>query len=186
MEPRAHIKRPSVFRRVKLDLLYLNLVGAINTMNRKEFQKVDAIAMTCDGWRGNCGHKFITYTLHYINKDFLLRRVTVQTSHVKWLSHTRDLIAGHMDHTINGITGLPENMPVHMVTDGATNYVGGARQADRVKSNHTCVDHAVNNACKGSFNEATNPFLHNLIKKMQGAEWGVAPRRDPGEADNVC
>jgi hypothetical protein len=73
-DPRVQIKSSSTFRRNKCPLLYQNLRKALKAELEKDLKDVNGVGLTTDGWTSRNNDPYQSLTLHYINKDFNLKR----------------------------------------------------------------------------------------------------------------
>ena len=55
--------------------LYNNIKQAVDSILTEEIADVDSMAITADHWTSRSYDSYQSMTLHYINKDFSLRKV---------------------------------------------------------------------------------------------------------------
>jgi len=71
---RITLKDPSTFRKYKLPLLYNAVMGNVKDQLEKDLPHCKQIALTTDCWTSRAEDPFISLTLHYINKNFKLKK----------------------------------------------------------------------------------------------------------------
>ena len=81
LNPRFNVKDATTFSKHKLPLLYEALVSARNELLMEELPHCRQVALTFDHWSSRNNDPFICITLHYVNKEFVLRKMTVGIIH---------------------------------------------------------------------------------------------------------
>ena len=76
-DSRFKAKSGACMARFKLPLLYSNLQMAMKSMFYKELPHCNQAAISTDIWTSRNNDPFMAVTLHYITKEFVLRKVTV-------------------------------------------------------------------------------------------------------------
>ena len=75
LQPKANIKSSSTMRKRICPRLYNNIKQAVDSILTEEIADVDGMAITADHWTSRSYDSYQSMTLHYINKDFSLRKV---------------------------------------------------------------------------------------------------------------
>ena len=77
VSPKYSLKsRHTMSRRIS-PLLYQNLYAAFEEVLKRELPHCRNVAFTSDEWTSRARHGYLCLTIHYINKDFQMRKFTV-------------------------------------------------------------------------------------------------------------
>jgi hypothetical protein len=82
-DPKVTVKHSSTFRRRKCQLLHDSVKKAVEDVLQKDLPEVTGVGFTTDGWTSRQNDPYQSLTLHYINKDFELKRfVLIYVVHI--------------------------------------------------------------------------------------------------------
>lgn len=101
----------------QLPLLHKNLHDPMMDILQNALPNCDNIAFTADKWAGPGNPAYLALTIHYVSKNFVLRKFTVYcqvTEGVKTNAQASDLICSMIDK----ISGLSEDTSICMVNNG--------------------------------------------------------------------
>ena len=194
MNPRFNVKDSTAFARHKLPLLYDTLVSARNDLLLDELPDCKQVAITFDHWSSRNNDPFLCLTLHYINKDFVLRKMTVAIVHHPE-THTGSEIADMIQRQLEEIPPLLAITRIVCVVDQAANMRKAINDADCLLSldngSICCMDHKLNTALGSSWDESADlkaamdaakvvtSKLHQSYK-CEGILKGICARRGTG------
>jgi hypothetical protein len=74
MDPKVTVKSSGTFRRRKCQLLHKSVKKAVDDVLEKDLPEVNGVAFTTDGWTSRQNDPFQSLTLHYVSKNFELKR----------------------------------------------------------------------------------------------------------------
>ena len=86
------------------------------------------LALTTDGWTSSSTHSYLTYTAHFIDKDWTLNGVVLQTA-VFQGGHTAVRLAQHFTGVLDGYD-IPWHLVVAVTHDEAANMVAAANRLE--------------------------------------------------------
>ena len=159
-------------------------IPALYTSTRNKVQSdlhgVEFFAATTDMWSSSTAEPYISYTVHYVDKDWCLKTRCLQTLYLPQ-DHTADNIAESMTETLDS-WGLKTANQVCLTTDNGKNIVCATIR--RLGWNHlSCFGHnlhlAVGNSIKddrrvdralGVCRKIVTSFSHSWKKKRDLAE----------------
>jgi len=149
--PKATIKSPTTLSKSKLPMLYRNLRKEVRKQLEKDIPHCKLVAFTTDGWTARNNDPFESLTVHYVTKDFELKKLSLDCQNFI-ARKTGVLLAKGLDSMISKFPIFKEqaNLTKVCVTDGATNMKKALTYSDFIKpENHmVCADHNLNNALK--------------------------------------
>jgi hypothetical protein len=73
-DPKVTVKSSGTFRRRKCQLLHKSVKKAVDDVLEKDLPEVNGVAFTTDGWTSRQNDPFQSLTLHYVSKNFELKR----------------------------------------------------------------------------------------------------------------
>lgn len=71
------VKSSTTFRKRVCPLLYQNLHQAVMDLLKEEIPTTDGVGVTVDHWTSRAYDSYQSFTIHYVNEEFLLRKVKV-------------------------------------------------------------------------------------------------------------
>ena len=195
MNPRFNVKDSTTFARHKLPLLHETLIDARNDLLLDELPHCKQVALTFDHWSSRNNDPFLCLTLHYISKDFVLRKMTVAIIHHPE-KHTGAEIADLIQTQLAEIPPLLDVKQIVCVVDQAANMRKAINDADCLLSfdngSICCMDHKLNTALERSWEESKDlkealdaarlvtSKLHQSYK-CEGILKGICKRRGTGK-----
>ena len=72
--PRVSVKDPTTFKNYNLPLLYNAVMEVVKLELEKELPDYRGVALTTDCWTPKAEDPFISFTLHYVSKEFKLKK----------------------------------------------------------------------------------------------------------------
>jgi hypothetical protein len=77
LQPKAGVKSSTVFRKYLCPLLFDQISSIVKKTLLKDLllQNVDGFAVTTDHWTSRSGDVYQSLTIHYVDKDFILKKV---------------------------------------------------------------------------------------------------------------
>ena len=120
MNPRYNVKAPQTYASNKIPLIYEVLHDAREAVLAKELPDVGQVGLTFDHWSSRNNDPYLVVTLHYINKDFVMRKMTCALVHQPE-KHTGANIAEMVDQQIERIPPLFDIQKRLAVVDQAPN-----------------------------------------------------------------
>ncbi len=112
----------TIFSRTALPELYTEIREKI----RSELASVTDFAATSDLWSSQGMIPYISYTIHFLNKDWQLQARCIQTKYLPE-DHTGEMIAESMEETLS-MWNLKSECQVCITTDSVSNIVNAARR----------------------------------------------------------
>ena len=150
MNPKVTVKSASTLSKRFVPLLHRNLKEAMQKVMDKDRPEMAGVAFTSDIWSSRALNSYITLTMHYVDKDFNLRKFLVGCVNFDE-KHTAIEISEKLDRLIEGIN-LPVNANLTMTTDGASNMIKAASKESRNVNDHlVCLCHILSNCLKDAF-----------------------------------
>ncbi len=119
---RYEIPSRNYFSRTALPELYTEIREKI----RSELASVTDFAATSDLWSSQGMIPYISYTIHFLNKDWQLQARCIQTKYLPE-DHTGEMIAESMEETLS-MWNLKSECQVCITTDSGSNIVNAARR----------------------------------------------------------
>lgn len=147
LNPRFTVKNSTTFSKNKLPLLYDSVMGTVKNLIATEVPHCSKVAFTTDGWTSANGEPYMTLTLHYINKDFLMRKFVLNFDNFIG-RHTGYYIAKTLDEMIRehpALVNVPSKVILH---DAAANMIKALEDMDEICESQLCGDHLLNTALK--------------------------------------
>lgn len=127
---------------------------------KDELLKVPSISVTTDSWMSLNSQSFTTVTGHFINDDWKLKSVVLNTLLEKE-HHTAENLRATFDSVLEEY-GI-ENKVEHCVHDNASNVVRAIQQSAYVKGSLNCVAHSLQLCINKALNEK------DIVKNTIGA-----------------
>lgn len=149
MNPKVTVKSKSALTKRLVPLLHRNLKEAMEKILAKDLPDLGGVAFTSDIWSSRALNSYISLTMHYIGKDFCLRKFLMGCSNFDE-RHTAVEIGTKLDRMIEGIN-LPGDASLTMVTDGGSNMVKAAKESPNINDHLLCLCHIISNALKDTF-----------------------------------
>ena len=75
--PKATIKSPTTLAKYKLPMLYKNIEKHVQEQLDEDISDSKIVAFTSDGWTTRNNDSYESLTVHYCNKDFELKKLTL-------------------------------------------------------------------------------------------------------------
>ena len=118
------------------------------------------VAFTTDGWTSATGDPYMTLTLHYINKDFEMRKFVLNFDNFVG-RHTAYHIGKLLDEMIRehpALVNVPHKVIVH---DAAANMISAIEKMEVCCESQLCGDHLLNTALKHATDDCKE--VHSTI-----------------------
>jgi len=131
-------------------LLTKNVQSALDEVLSRHLLTCENVSFTTDKWQSKGKHPYISLTLHYVNKKFVLRKFLIGCKSTEGLTTPAKLAL--IKNMIRRIQGLrqKEKCARTMVHDiGMNKKVKKSKLADQQMN---CIDHVINNALKAALN----------------------------------
>ena len=142
--PKATIKSSTTLAKYKFPMLYKNIEKHVQEQLDENIPNSKTVAFTSDGWTARNNDPYESLTVHYCNKDFELKKLTLDCQNFIGRKTGIKLAQG-LDNIINKFPILAgDNLNRVCVTDGASNMKGAATQSRLVDQHMLCVDHIMN------------------------------------------
>ncbi|XP_070392601.1 uncharacterized protein [Dermacentor albipictus] len=121
--PEYKVPSRTMFSRSVVPELYAKEKERIKSELRHHFtDRTPCYSVTTDGWTSRPGDSYVSFTCHLVDKEFWLHNY-----HLAW----RHMPEGHTSDNLKRILldlakewGLPQDVPVFIVTDNARNFLG--------------------------------------------------------------
>ena len=140
---RATLKSPTTSK-YKLPMTYRNLRRYVKKQLEKDIPHFEIAAFTTDGWTARNGDTFVSVTLHYVTKDFELKKLFLDCQNFIG-RHTGVLFAQGLDHMISQFPALQrEDLYKVGVTDAAANMRKAITENKEISDHLACADHLLN------------------------------------------
>ena len=122
--PRANLKSPTTLSKYKLPMIYRNLRCDVKKQLERDIPHCKTAAFTTDGWTVRNCDPFVSLKLHYVSKDFELKRLSLGCQNIIG-RHTGLLLAQGLDHMISQFPALQSKDLYKVgVTNAAANMTG--------------------------------------------------------------
>jgi hypothetical protein len=152
IDPRINIKNRTTYSKAKLNLVYNNLKAAMEKELKADLPHVGHVAFTTDIWTSRNNDPFLSLTLHYVTKDFVLKKFSLEHKHLLG-RHTGAYIAKFLDEMISAVPGLEPSTTVTCVHDSGANMIAAVRDSEKITNSFTCLDHILNTVLSSSIAE---------------------------------
>jgi hypothetical protein len=149
LNPRVTVKSKSALTKRMLPLLKRNLKEAMDKLLAKDLPQLGGVAFTSDIWSSRALNSYISLTMHYVDKDWKLRKFLMGCSNFDE-RHTAVEIGQKLDRMIEAIN-LPSDSSLTMVTDGGSNMVKAAKESPNIHDHIICLCHIISNSLKEAF-----------------------------------
>ena len=168
--PRMNVKHRTTYGGAKLNILYDQLMSVRDDLLLTELPSCDMVAITFDHWSSRNNDPFICITAHYINRDFVLRKLTLGLLHHPE-RHTAERIAHYLDTMVENIPPLTQCSIVATV-DQANNMKAALRMSKSVAGvddvSLLCADHILNTCVqKACDHPKTDPRIVAVIQRAR-------------------
>lgn len=70
-----NVKSSSLYRKYLCPLVFKQISKAVHDVLSKELADTDGFSGTTDHWNSKSGEAYQSLTVHYIDKDFILKKV---------------------------------------------------------------------------------------------------------------
>jgi len=137
------VKSESIFRRRLCSLVLANVREEVEKDLKKDLPCTSGCAFTSDHWLSRANDDYQSLTVHYIDKNFVLKQFLVNCMNFVERK-TSEAIAEATDLMIEVIPGWSPSINSYMVTDGASNMKKAMRDSRTVRKNLICLDHIIN------------------------------------------
>ena len=168
--PRMNVKHRTTYGGAKLNVLYDQLMSVRDDLLLTELPGVSTVAITFDHWSSRNNDPFIVVTAHYINKDFILRKLTLGLLHHPD-RHTAERIAHYLDTLVENIPPLTQCTVVATI-DQARNMKAALRLSKSVSGvddiSLLCADHMLNTCVQRACEDPkTDPRIVSAIQRAR-------------------
>ncbi|XP_021702767.1 zinc finger BED domain-containing protein 1-like [Aedes aegypti] len=160
MDPRIIVKNKSTYTRSKCPQLLENVKQAVEKILQNDLPFCDGIAFTSDTWTSRSNDPFQSLTLHYVSKEFELKKFTVDCKSFRG-RHTSEAIAKLCDEMINSIPGINSSAMKYATTDSGANMLKAMSIANEITDNLKCFDHILNTC-------VTKALEQNSLREVVG------------------
>ena len=165
VSPRVAVKSTTAFNRTKLPLVYDNMKKELATILQKNLADVNGVGFTSDGWAAKNQECFQSLTMHYIDKNFEMKRFTICGKPFSG-KHSGDRLAAVISTAFREIPGLKHETLKVLTTDSASNMMKCGRvmiASGTITHALPCADHKLHNIIKGAYEKNRN--VNSLMKK---------------------
>ena len=154
--PRATLKIPTTLSKYKLPMIYRNIRRDVKKQLERDIPHCEMAAFTTDGWTARNVDPFVSLILHYVTKDFELKKLSLGCQNCIG-RHTGVLFAQGLDHMISQFPVL-QRKDLHKVavTDAAANMKKTITVSKEMSDHLTCADHLL------------NTYLTKAVEKLEG------------------
>ena len=148
---RYTVKNSTTFSKNKLPLFYESVMGTVKDLIATEVPHCPLVAFTTDGWTSANSEPYMTLTLHYINKDFVMRKFVLNFDNFIG-RHTGYHIGRELDNMIRehpALVNVSEKIIIH---DAAANMTSALEEMSENCQGKLCGDHLLNTSLKHAVN----------------------------------
>lgn len=124
------------------DVALPNLYNSTRQRVAKELQEVSFYSATTDLWSSRTMQPYMSLTVHFVNNDWTLRSVCLQTAYFPE-DHTGEIVAQGLRDALNS-WNLAEDRLICMTTDSGSNMIKALK--DNAWPNLQCFGHRLHNA----------------------------------------
>ena len=117
LDPRYNMPDRKHFSHVQLPRMYEECRAKV----KEELQHVEYYALTTDLWTSRVTQPYMSLTVHFINKDWVLTSRCLQTSYFPE-DHTGEMIATALKEALQSWE-MPEDMLICVTKDNTTNNI---------------------------------------------------------------
>lgn len=142
----------------RIESLYVKTKDTVTTM----LKAASSVALTTDAWSSRSTKSYVTVTAHFLNADWTLSSLTLETTEFEE-RHTAINLRAHLDettkrwHLTNKVTGITH--------DNASNITAAVRDSDCVGMSVPCFAHTLQ--CAVNAGLAGNS-IQKLVEKSRG------------------
>jgi len=167
MDPRYTVKSPKTFSKKKIPIVYNNFKEHLDMVLTEELADVHMMGFTTDFWTCRTGDHYVNLSMHYINKDWVLKHFCVAFERWEGRTTGNDIGVG-LDSLLEKIPGMKpaDEVETVCVTDGAANMGAGVRESQRMDRHLVCMDHLMQTSLLHAF-EKRSPLVESAIKKAK-------------------
>lgn len=125
-----------------------NRIVKLYNTTKENIRKIisgQSIALTTDGWTSVATDSYVTVTAHFINEDWEMKDIVLQTTEFK-KSHTAENVAEVIDNILREYNVSHESV-LAITTDNAGNYINAVERHLQV-TDLPCMAHTINLAVR--------------------------------------
>ncbi|KAJ4946777.1 hypothetical protein JOQ06_008823 [Pogonophryne albipinna] len=167
LDPRYVLPSRKFFSEVALPQLY----NSTRQRVAKELEEVSFYSATTDLWSSRTMQPYMSLTVHFINNDWTLRSVCLQTAYFPE-DHTGEIIAQGLKDALNSLN-LAEDRLICMTTDSGSNMIKALK--DNAWPNFQCFGHRLHNAIENGVKDPRIDRAIGLITESP-TRWGSRQR----------
>jgi len=164
MNPKVTVKSKSALTKRMLPLVHRNLKEAMAKILERDLPQLGGVAFTSDIWSSRALNSYIALTMHYVDKDWNLRKFLMGCSNFDE-RHTAAEIGQKLDRMIEAIN-IPGEASLTMITDGGSNMVKAAKESPNIHDHLICLCHIISNCLKDTFEIPAIKEAINMLKEL--------------------
>lgn len=150
IDPRLTVKKRKAIKD-RLDLCYENVHREFQKKLATDFPHLDGVCLTVDGWTSRSYEPYLGFTLHYIDKDFVMKKYMLDLQFFEG-SHTGQQLANQMDKAVDSLhaLGLDPMAQVAIVTDSAANMISATTKSSKCDLPLQCFAHKLHKSIENA------------------------------------
>lgn len=162
VQPRANVKSATTFTRSKLPRLHASMRQDLEKVLADDLSDCPGVGFSTDLWTSRAGDPFLSLTIHYLSKEWNLKRYTLECMPFEG-HHTAVRIAAALDQKLKGLQTLANDAQKVLVHDAAANMKAAVRKSSSGLDSFVCFDHRLQTVLRKAFADCDE--LDHLMQK---------------------